>query len=450
MKEKTLLIVEDDESLRKVIEHNLIQAGYNVLISNTAEEAIGVLKDNPIDLVITDVQLGGMNGIELLSHIKRIDRDMAVIMITAYGTIQDAVTAIKMGAYDYITKPFSREQLAIAVEKAIDFRRILAENIRLHQELMDRFSFSNIIAGSPSMEEALRQVSRLINRDVTVLIQGESGTGKELVARALHFDGPRAKRNFVAVNCSAIPENLLESELFGHVKGAFTGALQDKEGKFQYANGGTLFLDEICDMRLELQVKLLRILEDKETIPVGSNKSIKVDVRIITATNKDLAKAVKENKFREDLYYRINVVTIKLPPLRDRKDDIPLLIQHFLQKFEAAKIKVDKKVLRLFQQYTWPGNVRELENIIQRAIVLTKKDGVLTIDDIPEHIRSNRELGLFSFVNEIPPQGINLEELEKNLIVKALDKSGGNQTQAANLLGLTRSALIYRMSKHRI
>lgn len=450
MKQKTLLLVEDDQSLRRVMEHNLQRTEYNVLVSSNAEEARELFKKQTIDLVITDIQLGGMNGIDLLAHIKRIDPYIAVIVITAFGSIQDAVQAMKMGAYDYITKPFDREQLEVAVEKALVFKQLLAENLRLHQEIVDRFSFSNIVAGSSQMEDVLRQVGRLIRTETTVLILGESGTGKELVARALHYNSSRAKRNFCVVNCSAIPENLLESELFGHIKGAFTGAIQNKEGKFQYADKGTIFLDEICDMRPELQAKMLRVLQEKEIVPVGSNKPIKVDVRVVTATNKDVFKEVKKGRFREDLYYRINVVSIKLPPLRERKDDIPLLINHFLQKFGAAKVKVNKDVIKILQEYSWPGNVRELENIIQRALVLCKQSGILSLEDIPEHIVYTENLDDDSFIPEIPSTGINLEKLEKSLILKALAKASGNQSRAAKFLGLTRSALIYRISKYGI
>ncbi len=444
-----ILIIEDDDSQRRVLEYNLQQEGYMVHTAANGEEGLELLKDADIDVVISDIKMPKMNGIELLSEIKRIAPDIQIILITAYATIDSAIEAMKLGAYDYIRKPINRDELKIAVKKALELKRLVTENLRLHQQLVDRFSFSNIIGGSASMKEVFEIMARVAKSDVTVLITGESGTGKELCARAIHFNSERVDNNFVVVNCSSIPKDLMESELFGHVKGAFTGAFRDKEGKFELANDGTIFLDEIGDLHSDLQAKLLRVLQEKEIDRVGGMEPIKIDVRIIAATNKNLLDATKASEFREDLYYRLNVLEIPLPPLRERKDDIPLLVQHFLHKFNASNCRVGPSVTAALLQYNWPGNIRELENVLQRAVVLRKNEEMITLHDLPDNIK-NAPIPLTSIMLDIPENGIQLEEVEKTLILQALQKKAWNQTQAAKLLSITRQTLIYRMEKYSI
>lgn len=445
---KTILIADDDESLRRVIEYNLSNKGYRVLLANNGNEALNIFKSEDVDIVITDIKMEKVDGLELLEEIKRLKSNALVIMITAHGSIETAVKAMKLGAYDYITKPFNRDELQIIVEKAQNLQSLMSENIRLRQELADRFSLGNIIGASSKMKRIYDMVARVAKSDSTVLLQGESGTGKELIARAIHFNSSRAKKPFITVNCSAIPENLMESELFGHVKGAFTGAVKDKVGKFEAAERGTIFLDEIGDIRKDLQVKLLRVLQEKSIDKVGSTQDINVDVRVIAATNILLETAIEEGKFREDLFYRISVIPILLPPLRERKDDIPLLVQHFMAKHGGKDCKMLSEVLDILNRYDWPGNVRELENIIERAIVLKKEDNVINPEDIPDHIKIKQLRSQMSL--EIPDEGVKLEEVEKALIINALNKAGQNQTRAAELLNISRQTLIYRMQKYDI
>ncbi|KHE92693.1 MAG: sigma-54 dependent transcriptional regulator [Candidatus Scalindua rubra] len=445
---KTILITDDDESLRRVIEYNLSNSGYRLLLASNGEEALDIFKSEDVDIVITDIKMEKMDGLELLENIKRLNSNALVIMITAYGSVETAVKAMKLGAYDYITKPFDRDELQIMIEKGLNLQNLMSENLRLKQELAYRFKLDNVIGDSSKMKSIFDLVARVAKSDSSVLLQGESGTGKELIARAIHFNSLRAKKPFVTVNCSAIPENLMESEMFGYVKGAFTGAIKDKSGKFEAADGGTIFLDEIGDMDRDLQVKLLRVLQEKSIDKVGATQNSFVDVRVITATNISLETAIKEGKFREDLFYRISVIPILLPPLRDRKDDIPLLAQHFLSKHGSENCKMLPEVFEILNRYDWPGNVRELENIIERAIVLKKKENVIGAEEIPEHIRTKQFYSPISL--EIPDEGIKLEEVERGLIINALKKSGQNQTRAAELLGITRNTLIYRLEKYKI
>ncbi len=445
---KTILIADDDESLRRVIEYNLSNKGYRIFLANDGEEALNIFKSEDVDIVITDIKMEKVDGLELLEEIKRLKSNALVIMITAHGSIETAVKTMKLGAYDYITKPFDRDELQIMVEKALSLQSLMSENIRLRQELADRFSLDNIIGASSKMKRIYDMVARVAKSDSTVLLQGESGTGKELIARAIHFNSSRAKKPFITVNCSAIPENLMESELFGHVKGAFTGADKDKVGKFEAAEGGTIFLDEIGDIRKDLQVKLLRVLQEKFIDKVGSTQDINVDVRIIAATNILLETAIEEGKFREDLFYRISVIPILLPPLRERKDDITLLVQHFMTKHGGNDCKMLPEALDILNRYDWPGNVRELENIIERAIVLKKEDNVISPEDIPDHIKRKQSSSQMSL--EIPDEGLKLEEVEKALIINAMNKAGQNQTRAAELLDISRQTLIYRMQKYDI
>jgi two-component system NtrC family response regulator len=409
-------------------------------------DALAAFEEGGFDLVLSDVQMPGMDGLELLAEIKRRDATTAVVVITAHGTVERAVTAMKTGAHDFLEKPHSRERLLNTVEKALRYRSLAAENRRLHLELRDRFSFESIIGASTGMKDVFRTLGRAAASDVTVLLTGESGTGKELVARAIHYHGPRSEGPFVAVNCAAIPEALLESELFGHERGAFTGADSARVGRFTEAVGGTLLLDEIGDMHPDLQAKLLRVLQDGRVVPVGAVKGHPTDVRVVAATNRDLSAAMNEGTFREDLYYRIAVVTIEIPPLRDRRDDIPLLVSHFLEKHGGSEMSLAPEFLSGLREYDWPGNVRELENVIQRALVLHREPGELSARDLPESVLEAEAVGEDAF--SLPEEGVDLAEVEKGLIRQALDRTGGNRSRAARLLGITRQTLLYRLGKY--
>jgi two-component system NtrC family response regulator len=441
-----ILLVDDDASLLRVTQKQLSDAGYAVIAVSDADEALDAFEGG-VDLVLSDVQMPGTDGLALLAEIKRRDANAAVVMITAHGTVERAVTAMKTGALDFLEKPFTRERLLLTVTKALRYRSLAAENLRLRHELSDRFSFDRIIGGSAGMKEVFRTLGRVAGTEATVLLTGESGTGKELVARAVHYHGARPKGPFVAVNCAAIPEPLLESELFGHTKGAFTGATSARPGRFTDADGGTLLLDEIGEMPVDLQTKLLRVLQDGEVHPVGATKSHRVDVRVVASTNRDLAAAMAEGAFREDLYYRIAVVTIEIPPLRRRRDDIPLLVSHFLDKLGAGDATLTPDFMPALRAYRWPGNVRELENVIQRAIVLRRKPDELSAADLPEHLREAPS-GADEEAFVLPAEGVSLAEVEKSLIRQALAAADGNRSQAARLLGITRQTLLYRLEKH--
>ncbi len=442
-----ILLVDDDESLRRVTEKQLTAAGHEVVAVEGGREALEVFDPRVVDLVLTDLQMPGMDGLTLLAELKRRDPDAAVVVITAYGTVEGAVRAMKTGAVDFLEKPFRKETLLLTVEKALRYRALASENLRLRLELTDRFSFENIVGASEAMREVFRLVGRVAASPASVLLRGESGTGKELLARAIHYHGDRAEKPFVAVNCGAIPESLLESHLFGHVKGAFTGAVEDRTGRFAEADGGTLFLDEIGELRPDLQVKLLRVLQDGEVRPVGGEESRKVDVRLIAATNRDLEAALEDGSFRPDLYYRLAVVTIPVPPLRERREDIPLLVSHFLALRGAANLRLEPDFLEALRVHSWPGNVRELENALERALLLREHEDRLTARDLPPSVlaaaRPEDPLAL-----DIPDEGISLAEVEKTLIRRALEKTGGNRSKAARLLGITRQTLLYRIEKH--
>lgn len=449
MNDQTILLVDDDPSLLRITEYQIENAGYQVITATTGLEGLKAFREHKPDIVISDIKMPEMDGLELLAEIKRLSPYALVIMITAHGSIDTAIHAMKTGAFDYICKPFEKNELLMTIARASDYHNLRKENLHLHEELLSRFSFENIVAGSETMENVFHKIRRVSQTSSSVLLYGESGTGKELIARAIHYNSPRHKKTFVAVNCAAIPEALMESEFFGHVKGAFTGATQDRRGKFEQANEGTIFLDEIGDMRLELQSKLLRVLQEQEIERVGGNKNIHIDVRIIAATNKDLMELVKKNQFREDLYYRLNVVPIQIPPLRDRKEDIPLLVKYFLREMGGSHVHIEPQVYDRLQLYDWPGNVRELQNVIEQAFVLRNHDSIIKVNDIPDFIlnqRSNRS----KLFMDIPPEGIVLDEVEKDLIQLALRKTKGNQNQAAKLLGITRQTLIYRIHKYNI
>lgn len=446
---KTVLLVDDDQSLRRVLEYQLQEEGYGVIAVTSGEAALDQFHARPVDVIVTDVKMPGMDGIELLSRIKTVQPDLPVIMLTAHGTISSAVEAIKLGALDYLTKPFTREQLRMSIANALDVAALKTENRRLRAIVAERFSLSNMIAGARAMRGVVEMASRVAPTDTTVLLSGESGTGKELLAKAIHLHSERKRQPFVTVNCAAIPENLIESELFGHRRGAFTGAAADKQGKFEAANKGTIFLDEIGELPLQMQVKILRVLQEREIDKVGDPKPMKVDVRIIAATNRDLEKMIADGTFRHDLYYRLAVVAIRMPSLRERADDIPLLVEHLLAKHGERLGRplpaVDREVRAVLNLYAWPGNIRELENVIERALVLDR-DGVIALDDLPDHLRASEgRLGRLRI--ELPDEGISLDDVERDLIVAALEKHDWNQTKAAAYLDITRSTLMYRVRK---
>ncbi len=447
-----LLVIDDEESMREFLSILLGAAGYSVETGGTLAEARAKLGSETFDLVVTDLKLPDGSGLDLLSEAKRVDPDAQIIVVTAFGTPETAVDAMKLGAYDYITKPFNVDHIRLTVQKALERGALFRENRELRKKIQQSASTGDFITRSPSALEMLHLVERVAPTGVTVLILGESGTGKEIVAKRLHELSGRNGR-FVTVNCSAIPEGLLESELFGHVKGSFTGAASDKAGLFEEASGGTLFLDEIGELPLILQPKLLRAVQFGKIKRVGSGKEIEVDVRIVSATNRDLAQEVKAGRFREDLFYRLNVIAIPLPPLRDRRNDIPLLAHHFLEKYKAAfrrDIKgIAPEVLKCLDRHDFPGNVRELENIIERAVALESGDQ-LTLGNLPEYLREEAAGGP-PRMDSLPEGGVDLEDTlrrtEVHYILKALGKTGGNKTEAAKLLGMTFRTLRYRLDK---
>jgi len=442
---RRILIIEDEEKLARVLELELVSAGFEVERVSSAEQALPLAER--ADLVLTDLRLPGMDGLELLNLLRRQDARLPIIVMTAYGTVEKAVEAMKAGAADFLMKPFSLDHLLVVVSKALEFAALRDENRRLREELGRRYSFDNIIGRSPAMQEIFATILRVAPSRTTVLLAGESGVGKDLIARAIHYHSPRRDRPFVKINCTAIPENLMESELFGYEKGAFTGAVTSKPGKFELADTGTVFLDEIGDVPAPVQVKLLRVLQERELERLGSNKTIRVDVRILAATNRDLRAALEEGAFREDLYYRLNVFPINIPPLRERKEDIPFLVEHFIKKLSGetgSRVRsVSDEALRKLMDYHWPGNVRELENVIERSLLLATGER-LEASDIRLDVNPRPAApGQVPFL----PEGMTLDQYEQAIIREALRRTGGNKSQAARLLGLTRNALRYRLSQ---
>lgn len=443
-----ILVIDDDTSLRRVLEYNLQEEGYEVQAASSGEEGLYMFGKSQPNLVITDMKMSGMDGLMVLKSIKDRSPETLVIIITAFGTVDVAVEAMKLGAYDYITKPFNRDELKLIVRKALQHSNLSEENRQLKEELTERFDFRKIVGISNEMEKVFDIIRRVADTEATVLITGESGTGKELVAKAIHSLSSRKTAPFIPINCAAIPRDLLESELFGHVKGAFTGAVKDKPGKFQQAEGGTLFLDEVGELPLELQPKLLRALQERVVEPVGGTKPVQLDVRVIAATNVNIDKAMTDGAFREDLYYRLSVIPIPLPPLRERKKDIPILLRHFAAKHGCKSVTFADDALDALLTYTWPGNVRELENTVERLLIMRRGD-MISLEELPEKIHSDRKSGENPVVN-LPDEGYSLEQLEREIVVEALERNNWNQTSAARFLRIPRHTLIYRLEKYGI
>lgn len=445
----TILIVEDEAKMQRLLDLSLAAEGYTTRQASEAEAGLKLFRQEKFDLVITDLKLPGMDGLEFLQAVKHIDAHVPVILMTAFGTIETAVQAMKTGASDYVLKPFSLEEMKLIVKKELNLRRLQEENRSLREALGKRYEFKNIIARSSKMQEVLGMVDRVAPGNSTVLLGGESGVGKDMIARAIHQHSRRSSGPFVKINCAAIPENLLESELFGYERGAFTGAVAAKPGKFELADKGTIFLDEIGDVPPAIQVKLLRVLQEREFERLGGTKTLKVDVRLVAATNRDLRAALEQGTFREDLYYRLNVVPINIPPLREHKEDIPELVRAFLERFsqEAGEeiTSITPAAVKLLMDFHWPGNVRELENVIERAVALSTKREIdaadIQLDLSPVRVAANGSSGPF------PPAGMTLEQFEDEIIRESLRRSNGNKSQAARQLGLSRNALRYRLSK---
>ena len=454
-KPTAVLLADDEESFRRVHEYQLSQEGYEVTAVSDGRAALDAFRDRLHDVVVTDIRMPELDGLELLRRIKAISPETPVVVVTGHGTIETAVAAMKEGGFDFITKPFPGDRLRLTLERALEFARLQRENRELRRAVEGRYSFENLVGSSPPMKALFESLELAAPTDSTILITGETGTGKELVASAIHYRSRRAQRPLVTVNCGAIPESLIEAELFGHEKGAFTGAVARRKGKFEAADGGTLFLDEIGEIPLALQPKILRALESGELDRLGASRSTQVDVRIVAATNRDLEGMVERGEFREDLFYRLAVVPVDVPPLRHRREDIPLLADHFLRKMAQQSgregLRLPPEAFAVFDSYAWPGNVRELENAIERMVVLSRDDQ-LGIQSIPERIRGggSKVAGTPGGGHRLllPPDGVRLEELERDFIIQALERHDGNRTHAARDLGLTRNTLLYRMQKH--
>ncbi|MHB8155855.1 MAG: sigma-54-dependent transcriptional regulator [Desulfocucumaceae bacterium] len=443
-----ILIIDDEEHMCWALERAMKQEGYQVLTATRGVSGLELIKEEAPSLIILDLKMPEMDGMEVLKRAKEINPKLPVIMLTAHGTIETAIEAMKMGATDYLTKPFDLDELKLVVKQNLVMSQLFSEVKFLRSELTKKYR--QMIGEGPAIIEVKNLIEKVAKSNATVLITGESGTGKEVAALAIHQNSPRRDYPFVPVNCAALPENLLESELFGHEKGSFTGAMARKLGRFELADKGTIFLDEITEMPLSMQVTLLRVLQEKSFERVGGTETLNVDVRIIAATNRDLSKAIEEGQFRDDLYYRLNVINIPLPALRERKEDLPLLANYFLEKLRPTYLvdSIAESAMKLLIKYNWPGNIRELQNVLERAAIITHGNEI-TPNDLPKEFLAAPPFksGVDMVVN-IPENGFSLEGLEKELIVKAMEKSKGNQTRAAQLLGITRSALLYRIQKH--
>jgi DNA-binding NtrC family response regulator len=448
MNKQNVLVVEDEELMRSILRQLLEDEGYKVFTASSGETALEIFPTADIAVCLTDIKMAGMDGLELLDQIKAVDADALVIIMTAYSSVDSAIAALRKGAYDYITKPFVNEDLLQTVKNAIRQQELFSENRQLKREIDRQYSFSEIIGTSEALQNIFRLIEKVADTNISVLIQGESGTGKELIARAIHFNSSRAGKPFLAVNCGALPESLLESELFGHTKGAFTDAKADKKGLFRSAEGGTIFLDEIGEMPIALQVKLLRALQEHEVTPVGASVPIKFDARIIAATNKNLEKETAENNFREDLYYRLNVVEVNLPPLRERREDIPLLAKHFLSKTAREQKQTEKQIAREAMSalvgHNWQGNVRELQNAIERAFILSNDE--IDLESLPPKIKTNSE----NSFEMRDPEGLRptLEEMERRYIMEILKAANDDKTQASQILGIDLSTLYRKLKRY--
>jgi DNA-binding NtrC family response regulator len=445
-----ILIVEDEPKMRRLLEISLGEEGHNVQVAPDAEMALRNLHANSFDVILTDVKLPGMSGLEFLHEARRLNASIPIVVMTAYGSVETAVEAMKMGASDYVLKPFTMAEMKLVVAKEIDVQRVRDENRSLKEALGHRYHIHNIVARSAPMQAVLALVERVASTNATVLIGGESGVGKDLIARAIHQHSRRAHGPFIKINSTAIPDTLFESELFGYERGAFTGAMGSKPGKFELADKGTLFLDEIGDVPAPIQVKLLRLLQEHEFERLGGTKTLKVDVRLLAATNRDLRAALEEGTFREDLYYRLNVVPIDIPPLREHKEDIPDLVKHFIARFGADNDRdirgITPAALKMLIDYHWPGNVRQLENTIERAVALSSgTSGMIDVDDV--HLDTIKGKTAATAGNAFLPEGVTLEQWEDEMIREALRRANGNKSQAARLLGLSRNALRYRLGK---
>ena len=448
MSQRTILVVEDEELMRSILRRLLEGSGYEVVTADSAEAALSAFAENEISVTLTDIKMSGMDGIELLDRLKGVDPEALVVVMTAYSSVDTAIAALRKGAYDYVTKPFVNEDILQTIKNAIQQRELFRENRALRRELNKQFAFSEIIGTSDALQQIFALVKKIADTNSTVLIQGESGTGKELVARSIHLNSSRASNPFLAVNCGALPESLLESELFGHTKGSFTGAVSDKKGLFRAASGGTLFLDEIGEMPIALQVKLLRALQEHEVTPVGATEALRFDARIVAATNKDLEQEVKGQRFREDLFYRLNVIELTVPPLRERIEDIPLLAKHFVAKSARVQNSAEKSIARdameALANYEWPGNVRELENAIERAYILS--DGEIDIESFPQKLREKTGRSFRTRDDEgFRP---TLEELERRYLMEVLGSVGEDKTKAAHILGIDLSTLYRKLKRY--
>lgn len=453
-----ILVVDDEESIREFLEIMLRKEGYEITLAEDGLRAKDLLTKKTFDMVISDLQMPGMTGLELLKHVKESYPDLTFMMITAFGTTENAVEAMKMGAYDYLTKPFKIDEVRLNVYNALRAKNLETENRVLRKELVKEYNFQNMVGNSPVMHQVFDLVRRVSMTPTNILITGESGTGKEVVAKAIHYNGPLKDKPFVTVNCGAIPENLMESEMFGHKKGSFTGAIVDKAGLFEAADGGTLFLDEVGELPLTIQVKLLRAIQERTIRRVGANEDMKVDVRIIAATNRDLEDMVKTGTFRQDLYYRLNVINIRTPSLRERKEDIPLLAKHFLKKYNERMNKnigaISDEVMQLLMKYDYPGNVRELENLIERTVALEAGNTILP-ESLPPMVNtpSGRKMASSQEI-EIGEEGIDLDkvvgQIEKEILIKAIHAAGGIKKRAAKLLNITFRSMRYRIEKYNL
>ena len=448
MAKNSILVVEDEELMRSILRRLLEDSGYDVFTADSAETALHIFAENEIAVTLTDIKMGGMDGIELLSQIKTIDENALVTIMTAYSSVDSAVAALRSGAYDYVTKPFINEDLLQTVKNAIRQRELIRENRVLKRELGRRYSFADIIGKSESLQRVFSLVEKVADSNTNLLIRGESGTGKELIARAVHFNSGRSSKRFLAVNCGALPESLLESELFGHKKGSFTGAIADKKGLFRSAEGGTIFLDEIGEMPIALQVRLLRALQEHEVTPVGSSETIKFDARIIAATNRDLEQDVKDGRFREDLFYRLNVIEIDLPPLRERREDVPLLVKHFAARAarnaNSEEKQVSHEAMAALVNHAWPGNVRELENTIERAFILSSDE--INVESLPAKIQSS--VNGASATRDVEGFRPTLDETERRYVLEVMSSVDDDKVKAANILGIDLSTLYRKLKRY--